>query len=121
MSGVGKVGLVVLLVFLCAPVAARVSRHAGLGQGFSLPRWLMNVCHHRQPPRGTQRRGSHHPGEPLNALVEQQSRSESTAYAVRPAAEIGQAVAVPAFVPRGVGRSQPAPIPDSAFLCTFLI
>lgn len=119
MPGVGKLGLGVLLLILCVP-AARLSRPAGLcGQQFSVSGWLMRVCHHR-PPRGTQRHSSRNPNEPLNAVVEQQSESDSTGSAAESAAIVQPAVPA-AFILLFIGADTANSVPDSASLCTFLI
>ncbi len=121
MAGVGKIGLVILLLALCAPEAARLAKHSGDGRAFSLPKWLINVCHHRPGPRGTQRRNSRHPTEPLNAVIEQESRGDSHGSVIRPQAAAEEAVAVPElFLPLTSVR-QASPVTDPAFRCTFLI
>jgi hypothetical protein len=121
MPGVGKVGLGILLLILCVPSVARLSQPAGLaGQRFSVSGWLMRVCHHR-PPRGTQRHNSRNPNDPLNAVVEQQSESDSTGSAAEPAAIVHEAVSTAAFILPFIGADTANSIPDAASLCTFLI
>jgi hypothetical protein len=121
MSGVGKVGLGILLLILCVP-AARLSRRAGFyGQQFSLSGWLMRVCHQRPVPRGTQRHSPRNPNEPLNAVLEQQGKSDSTGSAAAPAAIVYQAVPTPALILPLKGADMAGSVPDRAFLCTFLI
>src|SRR5690242_17802484 len=117
MTGVGKLGLVILLLALCAPAAARLSKHSGTGRAFRLPEWLMNVCHHR----GTQRRNRQHPTELLNAVVEQESRGDSQCIVSRPQPAVAKAVVnsersflLISVVPASL-------ITDPAFRCTFLI
>ena len=121
MAGVGKIGLVILLLVLCAPVAARLSRHSGNGQAFSLPEWLMSVCHHPSGSRGTQRRNPQHPIEPLNAVVEQESRGDSQCIVSRPQPPVAKAVVncERSFVL--VSMVEASLITDLAFRCTFLI
>ncbi|HKW67515.1 MAG TPA: hypothetical protein VJP04_09525 [Terriglobales bacterium] len=122
MAGVGKVGLIILLLVLCAPAAARHCKHSGKGQAFSLPEWLMNVCHHTSGPRGTQRRNSQHPTEPLNAVVEQESRRGFHGNVLRPQVFIPEPVAaLPAFIFPAVSITPAIPVSDPAFRCTFLI
>jgi hypothetical protein len=122
MAGVGKIGLVILVLVLCAPAAARLSRHSGTGQAFSLPEWLMNVCHHRPGPRGTQRRNPQHPTEPLNAVVEQESRRGFHGNVLRPQVFIpGPVAALPAFIFPAVSITPAIPASDPVFRCTFLI
>ena len=119
MAGVGKIGTAVLLLVLSVPVAARLSRPSVSGR-FSLSGWLMSVCHHRQPSRGTHRRSSHRPEEPLNALLEQQRRSELSCGATCSAAPAHSRFVIPAFILPLVVLEKGA-IVDPAFLCTFLI
>lgn len=121
MAGVGKIGLMILLLLLCAPAAARLAGCSGHGRQLSLPVWLMNVCHHRKGPRGTQRRSGRQPNEPLNALVEQESRSDSHGIAIRPQAVVAKPVAVPALILPSIRIAQASPVSDLAFRCTFLI
>lgn len=121
MAGVGKAGTVILLLILCAPAAARHSGASAYGQRFSLSGWLLSVCHPHQPSRGTQRRGSRPPDEPLNALVEQQSRSELSCGASGPAAARHKPFAIPAFILLFIRGENAGAIIDPAFLCTFLI
>jgi hypothetical protein len=121
MAGVGKIGIVVALLVLCAPATARFSRHLGSGQAFSLPGWLINVCHGCPSSRGTQRRTPHHPAEPRNAVVEQESRSDFHSNVIRPQAFIAEPVAVPALIYPLIKIDQASPVSDSAFRCVFLI
>jgi hypothetical protein len=121
MAAVGKIGLVILLLVLCAPTAARLSRHSGRGRAFSLPEWLVNVCQHRSDPRGTQRRNSHHPTEPLNAVVEQESRGDFHGNVIRPQVFGAEPVAVPALIFPLISIAQVSRASDPAFRCTFLI
>ena len=121
MAGVGKIGLVILLLVLCAPAAARLSRHSGKGQTFSLPEWLMNVCHQRSGPRGTQRRSSQHPTEPLNAVVEQESRGDSHCTATHLPLALAEEIVVPAIILPFISIAETSPVSDPAFRCTFLI
>jgi len=121
MTGVGKLGLVILLLALCAPAAARLSKHSGTGRAFRLPEWLMNVCHHPAGSRGTQRRYRQHPTELLNAVVEQESRGDSQCIVSRPQPAVAKAVVnsersflLISVVPASL-------ITDPAFRCTFLI
>ena len=122
MAGVGKIGLLILLLVLCAPAAARLSRHSGRGQAFGLPEWLMNVCHHRPVPRGTQRRNPQHPTEPLNAVVEQESRRGFPGNVLRPQVLKAELMAaLPLFIFPAVSITQAIPVSDPVFRCTFLI
>jgi|SRR5579864_6679778 len=122
MAGVGKIGLVILLLVLCAPAAARLARHSGNGRAFSLPEWLMNVCHHTSGPRGTQRRNPQHPTEPLNAVVEQESRRGFHGSVLRPQVLISEPLAArPAFIFPVISIVPAIPVSDPAFRCTFLI
>ncbi|HET7750143.1 MAG TPA: hypothetical protein VFK81_12235 [Terriglobales bacterium] len=121
MTGVGKTGLIVLLLALCAPGAARLSRHSASGRAVSLPGWLINICHHRSGPRGTQRRNSHHPTEPFNAVVERESRGDFYSDVIRPQAVYPEVAAVPALIFPLISITQASPISDPAFRCTFLI
>lgn len=120
MAGVGKIGLVILLLMLCVPVSGRLARSSGVGRPLGLPGWLMRVCHHGPVPRGTQRRSRRHPNEPLTPLLEQQSGSDLAGHAVRTASVFHDTTNVsrlmPLFLVTGSG-----PVPDPAFLCTFLI
>src|SRR5689334_16512944 len=120
MTGVGKLGLVILLLALCAPAAARLSKHSGTGRAFRLPEWLMNVCHHPAGSRGTQRRYRQHPTELLNA-VEQESRGDSQCIVSRPQPAVAKSVVnsersflLISVVPASL-------ITDPAFRCTFLV
>src|SRR5579864_7516961 len=120
MTGVGKLGLVILLLALCAPAAARLSKHSGTGRAFRLPEWLMNVCHHPSGSRGTQRRSTQHPTEPLNAVVEQESRGDLHGNVLRPQAFIQEPIgALPAFIFSSASLAQAIPVSDPAFRCTF--
>ncbi|HKW27622.1 MAG TPA: hypothetical protein VJN48_17680 [Terriglobales bacterium] len=121
MAGVGKIGIVLLLLALCAPAAARLSRQSASRRGFSLPEWLMNVCHHRPGQRGTQRKNRQHPTEPLNAVLEQESRGDSHVNVVRPQAFVSEPVAVPALIFPLISIAQASPASEPAFRCTFLI
>jgi hypothetical protein len=122
MSGVGKVGLGILLLILCVPAAARLSRRPGsCGQQFSLCGWLMRVGHQRPVPRGTQRRSPRNPNEPLNPVVEQENGSDTTGSAAAPAGIIHQAVPIPAFIFASLGADRAVSAPNPEFLCTFLI
>ena len=121
MSGVGKIGLGVLLLILCVPAIARLSQHTGLcGQRFSVSGWLMRVCHHR-PSRGTQRHSSRDPDEPLNAVAEQQSGKDPTGSAAEPAAIVYPEVPAPAFILPCIGADTANFVADPAILGTFLI
>jgi hypothetical protein len=106
---------------LCAPAAARLSRHSAGGRGFSLPEWLMNVCHHSSDPRGTQRPSSQHPTEPLNAVIEQESRGDSQGAASPLPIALAEAIVMPAIVLLLISIAQASPVSDPAFRCTFLI
>lgn len=121
MAGVGKIGTVVLLLVLSVPVAARLSRPSAYGRQFSLSGWLLNVCHHHQPSRGTHRRSSHRPEEPLNALLEQQRQNELRCGATCSAAPAHSGFAIPAFILSFISGGKAGPIVNPAFLCTFLI
>ena len=122
MAGVGKIGLVILVLVLCAPAAARLSRHSGTRQAFSLPEWLINVCHHRPGQRGTQRRNRQHPTEPLNAVLEQESRRGFHGNVLRLQVFIPEPVTgLPAFIVPTISIVQAIPVFDLAFLCIFLI
>jgi hypothetical protein len=121
MAGVGKIGLVILLLVLCAPAASRLSRNSGYGRCFSLSGWLMNVCQHRSRPRGTQRRSGRQANEPLNALVEQESRSDSHCTVIFQQPMIQKAVVSPARILPFTGLTKANPVSDPAFRCTFLI
>lgn len=118
MAGVGKIGLAILLLGLSLPAASRLSQHAG--QPFSLPAWLMRVCHQAPAPRGTQRRPPRHPNEPVNAL-EQQTRGDSICAALRPATRDGKTPALPGRRARVEGGHPARSLSGPAFLCTFLI
>lgn len=119
MSGVGKCGWVVLLLILCAPAAAHLSRGPGESH-FSLRGWLLSVCHQRSPLRGTQRQNPQHPNEPFNAL-EQQNRSDSLYSSLNPGLLVNETISVPRFIFVFPGADRVGPVPDPAFLCTFLI
>lgn len=120
MAGVGKLGLILLLLVLCVPVAARLSGPSAYGRRFSLG-WLIHVCHHPQHSRGTQRRTPPRPDEPLNALLEDGSKTDLSCAATRSAASAHESFAVPAFLVRLLSATKSGIIPDPAFLCTFLI
>lgn len=120
MAGVGKLGLILLLLVLCVPVATRLSRHSAYGRRFSLG-WLIHVCHHPQHSRGTQRRTPRRPDEPLNALLEDGSKTDLSCAAARSAASAHESLAVPAFLVPFVSAAKSGIISDPAFLCTFLI
>ncbi len=121
MVGAGKFGLVILLLALCAPAAARLSRRSGNGRAFSLPEWLVNVCHHPSGSRGTQRRSTQHATEPLNAVVEQESRGDSYGSMICQQTFVAEPGAVPALIFLLISIAQPSPVSDPAFRCTFLI
>lgn len=114
MSGVGKCGWVILLLILCAPAAAHLSR------GPSLRGWLLRVCHQRSPLRGTQRQNPQRPNEPFNAL-EEQNRGDSLYSSPNPGVLVNETISVPPFIFAFSGADRVGPVPDPAFLCTFLI
>lgn len=119
MAGVGKIGLAILLLALCVPAAARLSRRAGLaGQPFNLPGWLLRVCHHGSVPRGTQRRSPQAPAEPVNALRAQDKSDSSSAVPL--AGMIIERAALPGLRLLITGGDPPC-LSLRAFLCTFLI
>jgi hypothetical protein len=120
MAGVGKIGLVILLLMLCVPVSVRLARSSGVGRPLSLPGWLMRVCHHGPVPRGTQRRSRWHPNEPLTPLVEQESRSDLAGQAVGAAIVLHEATNVSSYRLLFLVTGSD-PVSDPAFLCTFLI
>ena len=121
MAGVGKIGVMILLLLLCAPAAARLSRNSGYGPCFSLSGWLMNVCHHRSRPRGTQRRSGRQANKPLNALVEQESRRDSHCAVIFQQPMVQKAiVSLPRILPF-ISIAKASPVSDPAFRCTFLI
>src|SRR6185437_1706148 len=121
MTGVGKIGTAVLLLVLSLPIAARLSGPSAYGRQFSLSGWLLSVCHHHQPSRGTHRRNSHRPEEPLNALLEQQRQNELRCGATCSATPVHSGFAIPAFILPFLGGEKAGAIDDPAFLCTFLI
>ena len=121
MAGVGKIGLMILLLLLCAPAAARLSRNSGYGRCFSLSGWLMNVCHHRSRPRGTQRRSGRQTNEPLNALVEQESRGDSHCTVIFQQPMVQKAVVSPAHILPFISLAKANLVSDPAFRCTLLI
>lgn len=120
MAGVGKIGIVILAL-VCSPAAARLSGHSGKGQAFRLPGWLINVSRHQSGPRGTQRKNRRHPTQPLNAVVEQESRGDFHSKVVCPQAVIVQPVEIPALILSSISIAQAIPVSDPAFRCTFLI
>ncbi len=120
MAGVGKIGLVILLLMLCVPVGVRLARSSGVGRPLGLPGWLLRVCHHGPVPRGTQRRSRRHANEPLTPLLEQQSRSDLAGHTVRAATGFRETTTVSSFRPLFVLTGS-GPVSDPAFLCTFLI
>ncbi len=120
MAGVGKIGLVILLLMLCVPASVRLARPSGTGRPLGLAGWLMRVCHHRPVPRGTQRRGRRHLNEPLTPLVEQQSRSDFASHSAYVATVFYEATDVSSFRPLSLVTGS-GPVSDPAFLCTFLI
>jgi hypothetical protein len=121
MAGVGKIGLMILLLLLCALAAARLPQNSGYGRCFSLSGWLMNVCHHRSRPRGTQRRSGRHANEPVNALVEQESRGDSHCTVILQQPAVQKAVVSPARILPFISMAKSSPVSDPAFRCTFLI
>lgn len=81
----------------------------------------MNVCHHPQRSRGTQRRSPRHPDEPLNALLEQADKQDLSCRPASAASPAGETLAAPAVLLHFLSSEKPGVIFDPAFLCTFLI
>lgn len=121
MPGVGKIGRLVLLLALCIPAAAHLSRRSALpGEPFSVSGLVMRVCHQGPVSRGTHQHSQGSSNEPLNALLEQ-DRGDSTSWTVRPPLGDAAAVTLPQFRPRYRAAHHSGPGPDPAFLCSFLI
>jgi hypothetical protein len=121
MVGVGKFRLVLMLLILCLPVAARVARHQELfGPHFSLPGWIMRACHPRSAPRGSRRRGSQRPSGPRNALPGEQSAGDYAPASKRPAVPV-EATADASHIRVLPVIDNSSLVSDPAFLCIFLI
>ncbi|HLK31704.1 MAG TPA: hypothetical protein VKT29_01360 [Terriglobales bacterium] len=117
----GKFALAMVLLLLCIPSAARLSRHTNSGQGWNLPGWIVRVCHGSPVSRGTQRRNRKQYEEPLNALLEQQSAGDHAPAGAPQAMPAEAAFTPPHFVVPGILENHGGPAGDPAFLCIFLI
>ena len=120
MARVGKLALVILLLLVCLPAAARISRHTRPGHGFSLRALLTQVCHGSPASRGTQRRSRKRLAQPLDPLLERERQHDGLCPATRAASAV-QLILFPGLGPFRIASPHPARNCDSAFLCTLLI